>query len=216
MSARPSPIPGAIPADIPWRRETDSLGMWIFLATEVMFFGVLFLAYAHARIADPAGFGVASRLTHAWLGTLNTAILLTSSLTMALAVRNGWAGERRSVIRLLWATAALGAAFIAVKGLEYSLEWRDGLVPVLRFTYAGSHPEAVERFFFLYFAMTGVHAVHLSIGVALVAWLAVRDRDPAHPVRRRETAECLGLYWHFVDAVWIFLYPLVYLVELWR
>lgn len=216
MSARPSPIPGAVPADVAWRRETDSLGMWIFLATEVMFFGVLFLAYAHARLADPAGFGVASRLTHEWLGTINTAILLTSSLTMALAVRNGWAGKRASVIRLLWATAALGIAFIAVKAFEYSLEWRDGLVPVLRFTYAGSHGEAVERFFFLYFAMTGVHAVHLSIGVALVAWLAVRDRDPSHPVRRRETAECLGLYWHFVDAVWIFLYPLVYLVELWR
>ena len=216
MSAAPSPVPAAIPADIPWRRETDSLGMWIFLATEAMFFGVLFLAYAHARIADPAGFGVASRLTHAWLGTTNTAILLTSSLTMALAVRNGWAGRRRLVIALLWATAALGAAFIAVKGVEYALEWRDGLVPVLRFTYAGSHAQAVERFFFLYFAMTGVHAVHLSIGVALVAWLAVRDRDPSHPVRRRETAECLGLYWHFVDAVWIFLYPLIYLVELWR
>jgi cytochrome c oxidase subunit III len=216
MSARPSASPAAIAADIPWRRETASLGMWIFLATEVMFFGVLFLAYAHARLADPPGFGVASRLTHAWLGTINTAILLTSSLTMALAVRNGWAGERRSVMRLLWVTAALGAAFIAVKGLEYSLEWRDGLVPVLRFTYAGSHAEAVERFFFLYFVMTGVHAVHLSIGVALVAWLAVRDRDPSHPIRRRETAECLGLYWHFVDVVWIFLYPLIYLVELWR
>jgi cytochrome c oxidase subunit 3 len=216
VSARASANAGAVPADIAWRRETASLGMWIFLATEVMFFGVLFVAYAHARIADPAGFGAASRLTHEWLGTINTAILLTSSLTMALAVRNGWAGHRRSVMRLLWITAALGTAFIAVKGVEYSLEWRDGLVPVLNFTYAGDHAEAVARFFYLYFVMTGVHAVHLSIGVALVAWLALRDRDPAHPVRRRETAECLGLYWHFVDAVWIFLYPLVYLVELWR
>lgn len=216
MSARSSA--GADPAatDIPWRRETASLGMWIFLATEVMFFGVLFLAYAHARAGDPAGFGAASRLTHEWLGTINTAILLTSSLTMALAVRGGWAGRRRSVIRLLWATAALGGAFIAVKGLEYSLEWRDGLVPVLHFTFSGDHAEAVARFFFLYFVMTGVHAVHLAIGVALVSWLALRDRDPSHPVHRRETAECLGLYWHFVDAIWIFLYPLIYLVELWR
>jgi len=212
MSAPPT----VVPADIPWRRETASLGMWIFLATEVMFFGVLLLAYAHARLTDPQGFAAASRLTHAWLGTINTAILLTSSLTMALAVRNGWAGHRKIVIRLLWATAALGAAFIAVKGAEYALEWRDGLVPVLRFTYAGADARGVETFFYLYFLMTGVHAIHLSIGVALVSWLALRDRDPSHPVHRRETAECLGLYWHFVDVVWIFLYPLIYLVELWR
>ncbi|HSN20071.1 MAG TPA: cytochrome c oxidase subunit 3 [Usitatibacter sp.] len=212
MSARPD----VVPVDVPWRRETASLGMWIFLATEVMFFGVLFLAYTHARLADPQGFAAASRLTHEWLGTINTAILLTSSLTMALAVRSGWAGHRALVIRLLWATAFLGAAFIAVKLVEYRLEWRDGLVPALHFTYSGPHARAVQAFFFLYFVMTGVHAVHLTIGVALVAWLALRDRDPSHPVRRRETAECLGLYWHFVDGIWIFLYPLIYLVELWR
>ena len=210
MSAR------TVAVDVAWRRETASLGMWVFLATEVMFFGVLFLGYLHARIADPHGFATASRLTHEWLGTINTAVLLTSSLTMALAVRNGWAGHRIVVIRLLWITAALGLAFIVIKGIEYSLEWRDGLVPVLNFTYRGADPRAVESFFFLYFVMTGVHAVHLSIGVALVAWLAIRDRDPSHPVHRRDTAECIGLYWHFVDSIWIFLYPLIYLVELWR
>jgi cytochrome c oxidase subunit 3 len=212
MSARPS----VVPVDIPWRRETASLGMWVFLATEVMFFGVLFLAYSHGRIADPRGWAAASRLTHEWLGTLNTAILLTSSLAMALAVRSGWAGHRSLVIRLLWTTAVLGAAFIALKLFEYSLEWRDGLVPGLNFTHQGPHARAVAYFFFLYFAMTGVHAVHLTIGVALVAWLALRDRDPSHPVHRRDTAECIGLYWHFVDSIWIFLYPLIYLVELWR
>ena len=212
MSARPS----LVPVDVPWRRETDSLGMWIFLATEVMFFGVLFLAYTHARVGDPEGFAAASRLTHEWLGTINTAILLTSSLTMALAVRNGWAGHRTLVIKLLWATAALGLAFIVVKGIEYSLEWRDGLVPVLNFTYGGRDARAVETFFFLYFVMTGVHAIHLTIGVVLVAWLALRDRDPSRPVHRRDTAECFGLYWHFVDCIWVFLYPLIYLVELWR
>lgn len=205
-----------IPVDVPWRRETASLGMWVFLATEVMFFGVLFLAYFHARVVDPQGFAAASRLTHEWLGTINTAVLLTSSLTMALAVRNGWAGQRRSVIRLLRATAALGVAFIAIKGIEYGLEWRDGLVPVLNFTYGGADPRGVETFFFLYFVMTGVHAIHLTIGVLLVAALAIRDRDPARPVRRRESAECIGLYWHFVDCIWIVLYPLIYLVDLYR
>lgn len=203
-----------IPADVPWRRETASLGMWIFLATEVMFFGVLFLAYLHARLVDPEGFATASRLTHEWIGTINTGVLLTSSLAMALAVRSGWAGHRRLVIRLLWVTAALGVVFIVLKGIEYSLEWRDGLVPVLHFTYSGADPRGVETFFFLYFVMTGVHAVHLTIGVALVAWLALRDRDPSRPIHRRDTAECIGLYWHFVDCIWIFLYPLIYLVAL--
>ena len=212
MSARPD----TVAVDVPWRRETASLGMWVFLGTEVMFFGVLFLAYAHARLADPQGWGAASRLTHEWLGTINTAILLTSSLAMALAVRSGWAGHRRLVMRLLWTTAILGAAFIGVKLTEYGLEWRDGLVPVLNFTYSGAHPRTVETFFFLYFVMTGIHAIHLTIGVALVAWLALRDRDPSQPVHRRETAEIIGLYWHFVDCIWIFLYPLIYLVELWR
>jgi len=204
------------PEAIAWRRETASLGMWIFLATEVMFFGVLFLAYFHWRVHDPDGWAAASRLTHEWLGTLNTALLLTSSLTMALAVRAGWLGRRRAVPPLLWTTAALGLAFIGVKAVEYTLEWRDGLVPALHFTYSGENARAVQEFFYLYFAMTGVHALHLAIGVGLVAWAAVRLREPPTELSRRDTVECLGLYWHFVDAIWIVLYPLIYLVGLAR
>jgi cytochrome c oxidase subunit 3 len=204
------------PEAIAWRRETSSLGMWVFLATEVMFFGVLFLADLHWRLQDPRGWATASRLTHEWLGTINTAILLTSSFAMALAVRAGWLGQRRAVPRLLWATAVLGVAFIAVKGVEYGLEWRDGLVPGINFTYGGPDARAVREFFYLYFAMTGVHAIHLAIGVGIVSWAAVRAGKPPGALSRRDTVECIGLYWHFVDAVWIFLYPLVYLVALWR
>ena len=192
-----------------WRRDTATFGMWAFLASEVMFFGVLFFASFHARIHDPAGFAAGSRLTHAWLGTVNTAILLTSSLTMALAARAAVLGEWRAMRRLLAATAALGLAFIAVKGVEYGLEWRDGLVPGLRFTYSGEHGDGVKTFFFLYFVMTGFHAIHLSAGIGLVGWMAARPPEP-------DTVEMAGLYWHFVDVVWIFLYPVIYLVELWR
>jgi cytochrome c oxidase subunit III len=214
MSARAVAAQASVSVEA--RALTVALGMWVFLATEVMFFAALFLAYLHARLHDPAGFAAASHHTHEWLGTVNTAILLTSSLTMALAVRASRLGERKPLVRLLAATALMGAAFMVVKGTEYFLEWQDGLVPHLHFTYAGAHARAVQTFFYLYFVMTGVHAVHLAIGIALVAWLAWRAHRAPVPPEQRATIDSLGLYWHFVDAVWIFLYPLFYLVELYR
>lgn len=202
------------PAERAWRLETVSLGMWVFLLTEVMFFGVLFLAYFHVRHGDPEGFGIASHHVHEWLGTFNTAILLTSSLSMALAVHASSRDDRRGLIRLLAITAVLGLAFLGIKGTEYVLEWRDGLVPRLNFLYTGPHPRTVAEFFFLYFVMTGVHAVHLAIGIVAVAWNAARARRDAHVARRENAVEAVGLYWHFVDVVWVFLYPLFYLVVL--
>jgi cytochrome c oxidase subunit 3 len=199
-----------------WRTETVSLGMWVFLLTEVMFFGVLFLAYFHVRHADPEGFGIASRHVHEWLGTFNTAILLTSSLSMALAMRATAEGDRKAMLRLLAVTAVLGLAFLGVKGTEYFLEWKDGLVPRLNFEYSGPHSRTVAEFFFLYFVMTGVHAIHLTVGIAAVAWNAVGARHDAHVARRADAIEAVGLYWHFVDVVWVFLYPLFYLVLLYR
>jgi cytochrome c oxidase subunit 3 len=194
---------------IAWRRETATLGMWVFLATELMFFGPLFFGYLYMRVHDPQGVAAASRHMHEWLGTLNTAILLTSSFTMALAVRCAMLSQRRAARRLLFMTAALGLAFLAVKATEYGLEWRDGLVP-------GFQNPPLPIFFFLYFLMTGVHALHLLIGIGAVLWLVWRLRAPALPERRVEEIDVLGLYWHFVDAVWIFLYPLFYLVDLAR
>ena len=202
------------PAEREWRAETVSLGMWVFILTEVMFFGVLFLAYFHVRHADPEGFGIASRHVHEWLGTFNTAILLTSSLSMALAVNAAAQDDRRALIRLLSITAVLGLAFLGVKGTEYALEWKDGLVPRLNFEYSGPHRETVAEFFFLYFLMTGVHAIHLTVGVLAVAWNAIRARHDAHVARREDAVEAVGLYWHFVDVIWVFLYPLFYLVLL--
>jgi len=204
------------PAERAWRSETVSLGMWVFLLTEVMFFGLLFLAYFHVRHADPEGFGIASHHVHEWLGTFNTAILLTSSLSMALAVHAASVDDRKSLVRLLAVTAVLGCAFLGVKGTEYFLEWRDGLVPGPAFEYSGPHRRTVEEFFFLYFVMTGVHAIHLTVGIGAVAWNALRCRRAAHVAAREDAVEAVGLYWHFVDVIWVFLYPLFYVVLLYQ
>ncbi|MDA8108402.1 MAG: cytochrome c oxidase subunit 3 [Betaproteobacteria bacterium] len=189
-----------------------TLGMWIFLATELMFFGPLFFGYTYGRLQFPEGWAAASRPTEVMLGTLNTALLLTSSALMAAAVAARKADANRAARVLLYLTAALGVAFLAVKGTEYRHEWQEHLVPGLRFAFPEGHAGAAELFYYLYFAMTGLHALHLTIGIAmvLVFALALRGgrRDFAAPTR----LEIAGLYWHFVDVIWIFLYPLLYLV----
>jgi cytochrome c oxidase subunit III len=209
MSAGPmaatSPAPGASAL----RTETAQLGMWVFIATEVLFFGGLFFAYLYGRTHWPDGFALAARHTDVLLGTLNTAVLLTSSFAVALAVAAAECGRSDWVARLLWATAALGLAFLAIKGLEYRNDWRDGLVPGPTFSLA-STPGA-GLFFLLYFLTTGLHALHLTVGIGLMGSFATgarRGRDWAGPPRLQVAA----LYWHFVDVVWIFLYPLLYLV----
>lgn len=183
------------------------LGMWVFLASEVLFFGGLLLAYAYGRSHWPAGFAAASRETHVVIGTLNTALLLTSSALVALAVTCGELRQPRRVGPLLWTACALGLAFMALKGLEYAMELREQLLPGSSFRL----PEVgASLFYVLYFLATGLHAVHLAIGIAILgvlAWGCGRQKPWAGP-RRIEAA---GLYWHFVDVVWIFLYPLIYL-----
>lgn len=187
------------------------LGMWIFLTTETLFFGVLFFAYAMARWHFPDAFAAASRHTHLVLGTANTAILLTSSFTMALAVRAAKLDAKRSCARLLGATAALGLVFIVIKGIEYALEYREHLVPDVNFTFDPAYARGADYFFGFYFASTGLHALHLVIGIAIVAAMIWRTRHRRDAPAR--AVEVTGLYWHFVDLVWIFLYPALYLVS---
>ena len=190
--------------------ETARLAMWVFIASEVLFFGGLFVAYAYGRSHWPEGFAVAGRETHVVLGTLNTALLLTSSALVALAVQADETGERRAWIpSLLSCAAALGIAFIAIKGIEYRKEWTEHLVPGAGFRLHSTR--GAELFYVLYFLTTGLHALHLTIGIAVLgtfAWGRHRARRWAQP-RHIEVA---GLYWHFVDVVWICLYPLLYLV----
>ena len=199
-------------ADAGQQREAAALGMWIFLATEVMFFGALFFAYAIARVQFPAAFAAASRHTNIVLGTTNTAVLLTSSLFMALAVRSAAHAARKATALLLVITALLGVTFVGVKLTEYALDYREHLVPVLDFAFDPRYARGALIFFGLYFATTGLHLVHLSVGVALVltfAWRVWHARQNA----LADQVEIVGLYWHFVDVVWIFLYPCLYLVS---
>ena len=198
--------------EAPQQRAAATLGMWIFLATEVMFFGALFFAYSIARYQFPAAFAAASRHTNIVLGTTNTAVLLTSSLFMALAVKCAEEDLRRATVALLALTGLLGLAFMGIKLTEYALDYRDHLVPAVNFAFDARYARGAKVFFGLYFATTALHLVHLSIGVALVATFAWRV------ARRRRNAladqvDIVGLYWHFVDIVWIFLYPCLYLVS---
>jgi cytochrome c oxidase subunit 3 len=194
------------------QREAASLGMWVFLATEVLFFGGLFAAYGIARVLHPEGFIEAGRETDLLLGSINTALLLASSLTMALAVRAAQLRRQRGLGWLLWATVTIGALFLAVKGLEYHKEYHEGLVPWLDFRYEGNHPGAARLFFFLYYMLTGLHALHMTIGLGVLGVLAWQSRDGRYTEGWYTPVEVSGLYWHFVDIVWTFIYPLIYLV----
>ena len=193
------------------RRETNLLGMWIFLVTELLLFGALFTIYASYRYFYPVAFAEGSARLNVLLATANTAVLIVSSLTMALAVRSTQTGSKGRQTLFLMLTAALGLLFLGLKAVEYYAHYAEQLVPGLSFVYAGPQAPQVQLFFMLYFALTGVHAIHLLIGVVLVAGTLVISR-----LRRVDesstTVEMVGLYWHFVDVVWIFLFPLLYLV----
>jgi cytochrome c oxidase subunit 3 len=194
------------------QRTAAELGMWVFLATEVMFFGGMILLYTAYHYVYPHSFAHASRHLDVVIGGVNTAVLLGSSLTMALAVHGARAGFRRLLLVGLALTIVLGAVFLTLKGVEWHHKWEDALVPGLRFHLEAEDAGAQEIFFLLYFTMTGVHALHLIIGLGVVGtmlWLAWRGRfSPAY----YNPVEVSGLYWHFVDIVWIFLLPMLYLI----
>jgi cytochrome c oxidase subunit 3 len=198
--------------DLEQQNEAATLGMWVFLVTEILFFGGLFVTYLVYRSSYPGAFSAASHEMVIWAGTLNTAVLITSSLTMALAVRAAQLGDRRSLIWLLLATMALGCVFLGVKAFEYRTEFIEHHVPGPGFQFEGPYLRQAQIFFSLYFVMTGLHALHMIIGLGIMAvmlWWSIRGtitREYASPI------EISGLYWHFVDIVWIFLFPLLYLI----
>jgi cytochrome c oxidase subunit 3 len=201
--------------DLEQQHEAASLGMWAFLVTEVMFFGGLFGGYAVYRHMFPEAFAAGSRELDVVLGGWNTAILIGSSLTMALAVHAAGKGARRATAGWLWATILLGSAFLGIKALEYAGKWEHHLVPGPHFLFEGPHATGgghEQIFFAFYFAMTGLHAFHMVIGIALLAWLSTRALRGHFTAEHHTWVELLGLYWHFVDLVWIFLFPLLYLI----
>lgn len=192
--------------------EASTLGMWAFLLTEIMFFGGLFAGFFVYILGNSETFAAASRHLDLTLGTVNTLILLGSSLTMALAVRGAQQGNRRDQVLFLILTIVLGLAFLGIKGLEYAHKFEQHLVPGPHFRMEGSHANSAQLFFSFYFAMTGVHALHMVVGVGLLAWLLVNALRGKYSAEYFTPVEVSGLYWHFVDVVWIFLFPALYLV----
>ncbi|MGO9036860.1 MAG: cytochrome c oxidase subunit 3 family protein [Steroidobacteraceae bacterium] len=199
--------------DAEQQRTASNLGIWIFLATEILFFGVLFAAYAITRVRFPEAFAAASRLTNLPLAGINTALLVTSSLTMALGVHAAQHGARRACVHWLGWTVALGCAFLAIKAVEYRLDYLEHLVPTLDFRYAGPQADQVELFFYMYFFITGVHALHVLIGIGCIATIAVMASRHAFSPAYYTPVDVTGLYWHLVDVIWLFVFPVLYLVS---
>jgi cytochrome c oxidase subunit III len=197
--------------DFAQQRSAAQLGMWVFLATEVLFFGGLFLGYTVFRSLYPRDFAAASHHTVIVIGGINTAILLFSSTLMALAVRAAELRNQKELIWLLLGTAVFGIIFMILKGVEYNKDWNDHLVPVLNFEWHQPNPGPAQIFFWLYFAMTALHAIHVTVGICVMLILALLARRGRFTTGHFTPIEIAGLYWHFVDIVWIFLFPLLYL-----
>jgi cytochrome c oxidase subunit III len=198
--------------DLSAQREASSLGMWVFLVTEVLFFGGMFTAYVVYRAAYRRAFEGASNLLDIKLGAFNTAVLILSSLTMVLAVWAASQGKKNLIILFLIATILLGGVFLGVKVVEYAQKFEHHEVPGPHFVVPHGLPPQSELFFSLYFCMTGLHALHMIIGIGLLTWLILKTRAGAFSPRYYSPVDNVGLYWHFVDIVWIFLFPLLYLL----
>jgi cytochrome c oxidase subunit 3 len=199
----------------PWsvlsrQQDASRVGMWIFLGNEILFFGALFLGYTFYRQQNPAAFLEAARETDIWFGTINTFILLTSSYTMAMAsqVADLERGGRRLILACLAMTVALGILFLIVKGFEYKEDLDKLLLPGHSFRLQAP---GASVFFAFYWTMTAVHAVHLSIGIVLVGRLIAIGWSDEVPLAGNPQLAVTALYWHLVDLVWIFLYPIFYL-----
>lgn len=192
------------------------LGMWTFLITEVLFFGGMFTAYAIYRNIYHDAFASTSEYMDVILGGTNTAVLICSSLSMAVAVRAAQLGKHSTQVISLLLTMFFGTVFLVIKGFEYHNKWVEGLVPGLNFNVAHyrapQYAHEAQILFFLYFCMTGMHALHMIIGLGLLTYLVVQARKQTFHAGYYTPVEMIGLYWHFVDVVWIFLFPLLYLI----
>ena len=198
--------------DLGQQSEAATLGMWVFLVTEVLFFGGLFTAYSIYRAWYPEAFAVASHELDITLGTINTAVLITSSLTMALAVHSAQLGERTKLLIFLVLTMVLGAAFLGIKSVEYYEKFVEHHIPGPNFQFEEKYFRHAQIFFSLYFVMTGLHALHMIIGLGVMTWMLIWSWNGTITLEYSNPIEVSGLYWHFVDIVWIFLFPLLYLI----
>jgi cytochrome c oxidase subunit 3 len=194
------------------QREASFLGMWVFLVTEIMFFGGVFTAYVVYRLAHPQAFALGSHELDITLGAINTAVLIGSSLTMAMAVWAAQTERRKAIVAWILATIVLGTVFLGIKYVEYSAKFEHHLFPGPNFQWPGADAPHVEMFFNLYFALTGLHALHMVIGMGILLVVAILAWKGRFSAQNHNLVEGIGLYWHFVDIVWIFLFPLLYLL----
>jgi cytochrome c oxidase subunit 3 len=203
--------------DLGQQHEASTLGMWGFLTTEVMFFGGILLAYWVYRISYPDAWSMGASLQNTLLGGINTIVLIISSLTMALAVRNAQLGRRGGIVLMLILTLFFGTVFLGIKSYEYHAHYTEGLFPGAAWHWDGEgHPELVPKvqlFMCFYWFMTGLHALHMIIGAGLILWLIWRAWKDQFGPEYYAPVEVMGLYWHFVDIIWIFLFPFLYLIH---
>jgi cytochrome c oxidase subunit 3 len=206
------------------QRDAASLGMWIFLATEVMFFGGLFCAYLIYRLKYFPEFAAASQTLNWKLGAINTAVLICSSLTVVFAVYAAQHAKRAILLGSLVLTVILGFAFLGIKAMEYTEKFEKHHVPGPSFQFENvnvpghpdqfANPQHAQIYFALYFVMTGLHALHMIIGIGFFTWLLYASWKGRFTPTYNTPVEIGGLYWHFVDIVWIYLFPLLYLIDL--
>ena len=206
--------------DLGQQHASERLGMWMFLATEILFFGGLFGAYTCYRLWYPTEFEYASSYMNVKFATINTVMLITSSLTMTLAIRSARIGDRAGLYRNLLITFALGTAFMVLKGFEYAHDFHEHILPGAA-SFGGqikSNAEAqgidtgkVRLFLCFYYIMTGIHGVHIIVGLGCILWLVQQTYANKIPPENYSTVEVVSLYWHLVDAIWLFLMPLLYL-----
>jgi len=215
--------------------EAHSLGLWVFLATEIMFFGGLFLAFTVYHVLYPDAFGLASRRLDVVLGVVNTVVLLVSSFTMAMAVHSAQTGRQKSLITYLSVTFLCAMAFMGIKGVEWAQKYEHHYIPGPAFHFELNDPHSghvmsqqqvesvlmrdkfVERhaqmYFVMYFCLTGLHGIHVLIGMGVIIWMIIRARRREFTPHWNTPIELTGLYWHLVDVIWIYLFPLIYLIN---
>ena len=199
--------------DVQQQFDTAKLGMWTFLATEILMFGGLFVGYALMFSMHPEAFHAGHHHLNVNLGVVNTGVLIFSSLTMALAVRSAQTSNKRGIIINLLITIACACAFLVVKYFEYSHKYHEGLLPGKFYTFAEGYVPHIETYFALYFMMTGLHGIHVTVGIGLLLWILWRATKGKYSSAYYTQVEMVGLYWHLVDLIWIYLFPLLYLVS---
>lgn len=193
--------------------EASKLGMWVFLVTEILFFGGLFAAYIVYRAWYPDLYLQASEELNTFWGAVNTAVLIGSSLTVAMAIRSAQLNQIKGLITNLYITIGLALTFMVIKYFEYAHKFEIGILPGSYYSYDGIAHEKANIFFSIYYMMTGLHGIHVLIGIGLMIWLVIKAKKNIIHSGYYTPVEITGLYWHLVDVIWIFLFPLLYLID---